>query len=288
MSGGATGPRLPIASLICVYQGDDAALFVAAVRSVLDQDLEATIESRIYLGVDGPLPAPLEQAVQALAPHLFLIYRAPQRRGLARTLNALLQRLGDERFIFRMDADDLALPQRYRLQLKHLQSHPRIDILGTAITEVDEASGQTRTVRFAAGPEDAVARIHRRVPVAHPSVCIRRRVFEALPGYPERGTNEDVALWFECVRLGFLFDNLRMPLLRYRLSPGFWQRRGLRKAGSELMCYLRGIHGLHGLFTWRYAFPLMRFALRVMPASISRYAYRSVWLRGGSRNADSK
>jgi len=47
------------------------------------------------------------------------------------------------------------------------------------------------------------------------------------------------------------------------------------------MCYVRGIRSLHGLFTWRYAFALMRFALRVMPSWLSRYAYGATWLRGG-------
>lgn len=275
---------LPVATLLCVYRGDEPARFTAAVQSLLDQepDPELAFESRLYLGIDGPLPAALEGAVSALLPRLHRVYRAPVNQGLARTLNALLQHLGDERFVFRMDADDVALPQRYRLQLAYLRAHPEIDILGTAITEVDEASGSTRIVRFARGPADALARSHRRVPVAHPTVCVRRRVFDTVAGYPERGTNEDVALWFECMRHGMRFDNLDEPLLRYRISPAFWQRRGVRKAGSELMCYLRGIHALHGAFTWRYAFPLLRFGLRLMPAALSRLAYRSAWLRGGT------
>lgn len=280
----SAGPPLPVATLLCVYRGDDPALFTAAVRSVLDQEPGPgpAFESRLYLGVDGPLPEALEDAVAALAPRCHRVWRASANQGLARTLNALLQQLGDERYVFRMDADDLALPQRYRLQLAHLEAHPEIDILGTAITEVDEASGQTRTVHYAQGPDDAVARIHRRVPVAHPTVCIRRRVFDAVAGYPVRGTNEDVALWFECTRLGFRFDNLREPLLRYRITTAFWQRRGLKKARSELTCYLRGIHALHGVFTWRHVFPMLRFVLRVMPAAISRRAYGSTWLRGGA------
>ena len=283
-----SGPPLPVATLLCVYAGDDPALFTAAVQSLLDQEPAPgpAFESRIYLGVDGPLPEALERAVTALTSKFYCVYRGQAQQGLARTLNALLMRLGDEHFVFRMDADDLALPQRYRLQLAYLLAHPEIDILGTAMTEVDEAGGPLRTVHFAQGPEDAVARIHRRVPVAHPTVCIRRRVFQAVAGYPVQGTNEDVALWFECARLGFRFDNLRQPLLRYRISAAFWRRRGLRKARSELACYVRGIHALHGLFTWRYVFPLLRFVLRLMPAPLQRVAYGSARLRGGAPAAE--
>ncbi len=267
---------------MCVYAGDRAEIFTAALQSLLDQDLGPEVESRIYLGVDGPLAPELELAVQAVASKLFLLHRVASNQGLARTLNQLLRLLHDEAFVFRMDADDLALPQRYRRQLEHLRLHPEIDVLGTAITEIDELSGQARTVRFASGPEDALSHMHRRVPVAHPTVCVRRRVFDALPGYPENGTNEDLGLWFACAAKGFRFDNLPESLLRYRISPSFWQRRSLAKARSELLCYWRGIYALRGPWTLAYAFPLLRFLLRLMPTPVSRWAYGHELVRGGS------
>lgn len=280
MSPPAAAP-LAVATLICVYGRDDAAAFTAAIDSVLGQDLPPGVVSRVYLGVDGPLPPPLAAAVAAIEPRLFLVHRQAANQGLARTLNALIDRLQGETFIFRMDADDVCLPQRYARQLAHLQAHPDIDILGTAITERDESSGRQRVVRFAAGPEEALARLHWRVPVAHPTVCLRARVLALAGGYPVAGTNEDVALWFRCASLGLRFDNLPEPLLVFRVAPDFWRRRGLRKARSELMCYLRGIHQLHGWFTPAYAVPLLRFGLRLMPASVSQWAYGLPWRRGG-------
>ncbi len=273
--------RMPVATLLCVYDGDSAEHFRAAVQSILDQTLRPEIESRIYLGVDGPLPPALAQAVQELASQLFHVRRSPIRQGLAAALNGLLQSLKDEPFVFRMDADDVALPQRYMRQLAHMAQHPDIDILGTAITEFDELTGATRTVRFANGPDDALAQLHRRVPVAHPTVCIRRRVFDTLRRYPENGTNEDLGLWFACAVHGFRFDNLPESLLRYRISPSFWRRRSLAKAGSELCCYVRGIYALRGPWTLAYTFPLLRFVLRLMPRPLARWVYSSAGLRGG-------
>jgi glycosyltransferase involved in cell wall biosynthesis len=240
------------------------------------------VVSRIYLGVDGPLPPALAEAVAAIEPKLFVVHRSMQNLGLARTLNALIARLQGEDLVFRMDADDVSLPLRYRAQLGHLLAHPDIDILGTAITELDEASGQTRVVRFAAGPAEALARMHWRVPVAHPTVCMRARVLALAGGYPVKGTNEDVAMWFLCASLGLRFDNLPEPLLVYRVAPDFWRRRGLRKARSELVCYLRGIFRLRGLFTLAYAVPVLRFGLRLMPTRVSRWAYNLPWRRGES------
>lgn len=271
---------LPVATLMCVYGRDDPTAFSAALQSVWDQDLPEGVVSRIYLGVDGPLPPALEAAVAAAEPRLHRVCRSPRNEGLARMLNRLIAQLEGEAFVFRMDADDRALPQRYRRQLDYLQAHPEIDILGTAIVEQDETTGQQRVVRYAAGPEEAVQRLHWRVPVAHPTVCLRARVLALARGYPEKGTNEDVAMWFRCASLGLRFDNLPEPLLLYRVAPDFWRRRGLAKAGSELLCYLRGIHRLHGLFTTAYAAPVLRFGLRLMPTRVSRWAYSLAWRRG--------
>ena len=274
-----SGP-LVVATLMAVYGRDDATAFTAAIQSVLNQDLPTGVVSHVYLGVDGPLPPALYAAVASVEPKLFLVHRSAQNQGLARMLNALIDRLQGEAFVFRMDADDVSLPHRYRCQLAHLQAHPEIDILGTAITESNEVTGRRRVVRFAAGPADALARMHWRVPVAHPTVCMRARALELAGGYPVEGTNEDVALWFRCARLGLRFDNLPEPLLVFRVATDFWRRRGLRKARSELACYLRGIHQLHGWFTPAYAVPVLRFGLRLMPTSVSRWAYSLAWRQG--------
>lgn len=268
-----------IATLMAVYAGDDPEALAEAIESTLAQELPPEIDARLYIGVDGPLPDPLEQVLARYASRCTLVLRSPVNRGLARTLNGLIERLSDEAFLFRMDADDISLPGRYRAQLDHLAAHPDVDIVGTAITEFDPASGAERVVRFARSPADAAARIHQRVPVAHPSVCFRRRVFKVLTGYPLAGTNEDIALWFECLRKGMVFDNVEASLLRFRLSKHFWQRRGWAKARSEFTSYVGGIHALHGPWTWRYAAPVARLALRLSPAFVSRWAYRRAFRR---------
>ncbi len=282
MSPAEAGPSV-VATLMSVYGRDDPTAFTAALQSVLDQQLPAGVVSRVYLGVDGPLPPALAAAVAAAEPKVFRVHRSAHNQGLARMLNALIVQLQGEDFVFRMDADDLALPQRYGAQLDYLHRHPDIDILGTAITEHDEASGSTRVVRFAANPAEALQRMHWRVPVAHPTVCMRARVLKLAGGYPVKGTNEDVALWFRCASLGLRFDNLPEPLLVYRVAPDFWRRRGLRKARSELACYLRGIYRLRGPLTLAYAVPMLRFGLRLMPAGVSRWAYNLPWRRSAAR-----
>lgn len=262
-----------IAVLIAVYGRDDPSLFDRALRSCLDQALPEGYELRIYLGIDGPLPDALESVVAEYAERLFYVCRAQENNGLARTLNRLISKRRDEILFFRMDADDFSMPGRFMAQIEYLQANPEIDIVGTAIWECT-AAGDRRLIRFAKDSEDARQRIDRRVPVAHPTVCIRRRVFEKVPQYPITRGNEDIAMWFRCVQNGFQFSNLPDPYLEFTISESFWKRRSVDKALTEFTCYVQGIWSLYGP-SWRLIFPMARLVLRLGPQWLSRRVYAS-------------
>ncbi|WP_046114693.1 glycosyltransferase [Aquincola tertiaricarbonis] len=268
-----------IGVLMGLYGRDRADLFERALLSVLDQALPANVGLRIYLGVDGPLPPELEAVLARFQGRLHLVSRSHENLGLAATLNRLIAARSDEAFFFRMDADDVSLPGRFTAQLAYLDAHPDIDILGTAIRECREGQigpqgEEGRVVKFAKDPEDARRRIDRRVPVAHPTVCLRRRVLDTVGGYPERRGNEDIAMWFRCITAGFKFDNLPDPWLDFTITENFWKRRSLEKAFIEFQSYVEGIWRLDG-FTWRYAYPTARLCLRLSPEWISRRLYAS-------------
>ena len=259
---------------MAVYSGDDPLALAVALDSVVRQEFNDDIDSRLYIAVDGPVLGDIDRVLSESEKDIYRIHRLERNGGLAAALNLLIKELGDEEFIFRMDADDRAHARRYQVQLDYIRLHPDIDILGTDIVEVDTESGFRRRVSFCKGPDDASSWLCRRVPVAHPTVCFRRHVLDRVGGYPASGTNEDIALWFRCAQEGFKFDNVREPLLDFTVSPNFWRRRSFNKAVSELRCYMNGIWAMHGI-TWKYVFPLLRFALRLAPRWLSRLIYRS-------------
>jgi glycosyltransferase involved in cell wall biosynthesis len=233
------------------------------------------IESRLYVAIDGPVPQDIDSVLESRSPQIYQILRLPENRGLAAALNRLISNLEDEQFVFRMDADDCSDPERYQTQLDYLQRYSEIDILGTDIIEIEVSSGCTRRVSYALDHEDALRSLCRRVPVAHPTaVCFRRCVLDVVGGYPMSGTNEDIALWFQCAKEGFRFGNVHEPLLYFTVDSGFWHRRSTRKSISELRCYISGIWSLEGV-TWKYIFPILRFMLRCAPSAVARRIYAS-------------
>lgn len=262
-----------VAALMALYRGDHAAPFERALLSVLDQPLPDDHRLHVYLGIDGAIPPALEAVVERYAARLHCVSRSATNVGLASTLNRLIAARGDEAFFFRMDADDVSLPGRFAAQLAYLADRPDIDILGTAIREC-HPDGSLRVVRFAKGPEDSRRRIDRRVPVAHPTVCMRRGVLDRVGSYPERRGNEDISMWFKCLAAGLRFDNLPDVWLDFTVTDAFWKRRNVRKAFIEFESYVEGIWRLDGV-TWRYVFPIARLLLRLSPEWVSRRMYAS-------------
>ncbi len=259
--------------LISIYANDYPNLFESALVSIINQNLPKGFISKIYLGVDGPITVELEDILNRYSKNVHCISRSAKNIGLASTLNRLLSLRENEEYLFRMDADDFSYPNRFAAQINKLESCPDIDILGTSIREC-YPNGKRKVVKFANGHEDARSKIYIRVPVAHPTVCFRKRVFDVVGNYPIRPGNEDIALWFKCIKLGFRFDNLEETYLDFNISSNFWSRRSFRKAIVELYAYTEGIFNLDGI-TWKLILPFARFIFRFFPDFVIRFFYTS-------------
>jgi glycosyltransferase involved in cell wall biosynthesis len=139
-------------------------------------------------------------------------------RGLTPSLNRALS-LARAPLIARLDADDLAVPERLACQRRFLDAHPGIGLLGAAAREVDTSG---REVGIVMPPEeDAAIRraLIRRNPFVHSSVMARRSVLIDVGGYDERlPVAQDYDLWMRMSRITLL-ANLGTPLVVRRLLP---------------------------------------------------------------------
>jgi glycosyltransferase involved in cell wall biosynthesis len=107
------------------------------------------------------------------------VHESKQRLGLSASSNAVIAKARAS-IVARMDADDVAHPDRLRRQWDIINSHADVTVVGTLCNGID-ASG--REVR----PRDRWRLVRRSVyiPFPHGSAMFRREVFDKVGGYDE-------------------------------------------------------------------------------------------------------
>jgi glycosyltransferase involved in cell wall biosynthesis len=137
-------------------------------------------------------------------------------KGLTPTLNEALKLAGGE-LIARMDADDIATPDRLKIQVEYMRAHPEVTLLGGAYELIDHAGRLLTTITPPA--DDATLQEHAlsgRTPICHPLAIFRRDAAEKVGGYDEELTvAQDLDLW---LKLGEVGKMSAVPdvLLKYR------------------------------------------------------------------------
>lgn len=138
--------------------------------------------------------------------------------GLAKSLNIGIGHAKGE-LIARMDADDVSLPERLKLQYEYMESHPDVDILGGQAWQIDENGQHIGEKTKPISAEDISRCIEYVCPLIHPTYCVRKRVFEILHGYRDLATAQDYDFLLRAFEYGIRIENLPVKLIKYRLSP---------------------------------------------------------------------
>lgn len=157
----------------------------------------------------------------------------PIRQGALGLVTALNRGIGEARanLIARLDADDLALPERLARQVAGMDANPRLDLLGSW-AEIIDGEGRV-TGRLTPPPEPAQLRdtLARTNPFIHSSVMLRAEAVRRLGGYRAAfEAAEDYDLW---LRLSEHGDIAIVPeiLVRYREHGG---NVTVRKAARQM------------------------------------------------------
>jgi glycosyltransferase involved in cell wall biosynthesis len=136
--------------------------------------------------------------------------------------------------IARMDADDVAMPHRFEVELPLIAD---ADIVGAGLLEfvgdTDDIVGQ-RVPPTDPGQIQRYARMHD--PFNHPTVVYRRQAVQAAGGYGDLPLMEDYALFARMLRNGARAVNVAEPLIFYRVGAEAFRRRG---GGALLRSELR-------------------------------------------------
>ena len=265
-----------ISVLMSVYHSEKAEYLNRSLQSVWDD--QSLKPNQIVLIEDGPLGEELHKVIDKWKERLqdvFCIVKNEKNIGLTKSLNKGIQYITSE-LIARADSDDISMPTRFALQEKFLAEHPDVDILGGAMQEFNEDNDCLNVRRYPSTHEQARKYIMKASPLAHPSVMMRKKIFdEGLRYNEEYRTSQDVALWFDALNVGYHIANLDDIILHFRQNSSVFKRRGRAKAWNEFKIYIKGIYRKKGLFTFYYVYPLSRLLFRLMPARLIELVYKS-------------
>lgn len=186
-----------------------------AVESVLGQTLR---EMELIVVDDASSDGSHEWLLARDDPRL-VVLRNERNLGQTASLNRGLARARG-RFVARMDADDIALPQRLAEQTTYLESRPDIDICGTQVELIDPRGQAHGRMPLPREPDSVWAFSILQCPFVHPTVMLRGElVRDQGLRFDEGYVNQDFELWSRLLvrRRG---ANLPAALLRYRVHEG--------------------------------------------------------------------
>ncbi len=159
--------------------------------------------------------------------------------GLVASLNAAARAARGD-LLARMDADDVALPERLARQVAALASEPAVDILGCRVSVLDHGGrdneGMKAYVRWSntlVTHEAMADDILVESPLVHPSVMMRAAALRALSGYRGFDGPEDYDLWLRALAAGLRFGKVPEVLVQWRDTPSRLSRADPRYAAER-------------------------------------------------------
>lgn len=262
--------------LMSVYKKENPSYMRDCLNSVFNQTLQPT---EVVLVEDGPLTQELYDLVSNFEKHHSRLKVVPLEKngGLGKALNEGLKHCSYD-YVARMDTDDQCYPTRFEKQIKFLEEHPNIDVVGSLTTEfTDDGNGVKKilsTKYFPETVEETERYSWKRCPVEHPAVIFKKQAVLKAGGYQHCLLFEDYHLWARMLVNGAKFYNIQEPLLYFRMTEDSFNRRGGLKYAMNEFKALGMFRKIGFLSNRQYLFTILtRFPVRVMPHYIRKFIY---------------
>ncbi|WP_282167773.1 glycosyltransferase [Shewanella japonica] len=259
-----------------VYKQDKLSWLQQSVTSILEQ----TVQPCLYvIVIDGDVDEDISlylNEIERNNQNVVLVH-GMHNLGLSTCMNFIIDWTLplNPTYFFRMDSDDISISHRFEKQIQLLEKHKDIDVLGSALWEID-GDGNKLGVRCLPTKHTVLIKsLSRRCPINHPTVVMRYTIFEKGFRYLNNMRNtEDYFFWITLAHAGFKFANIREPLLNFRRLGYFYERRGRSLSINEFRARLLAMKLLNQRSARNYLYANVVLVLRFMPAPVIKCAYK--------------
>lgn len=262
----ATHPSPLISVVMSVY--NDAQYVAKAVQSILDQS-ETRFEFLIMNDGSTDGTGDILDRFAAQDSRIRLFHQT--NRGTIPSVNTLYD-LVETPLIARMDGDDIALPERFAVQLAFMDAHPDIAAVGSNTHDMDERGTITPcALSYPLDPQNIAEALKTHNVICQPSVMVRTEAIRAVGGYHAMYRHcEDYDLWLRITE-HYKMANIADKLLIYRRSAGqvSEKNRFTQAYGSVLaqIAHAERVAGRADPFAGRQEYPTMDELEQMFPAS---------------------
>lgn len=259
--------------LMSVYYKEKPEFFRVALESVANQTLKA---DEVVIIKDGTLTPELDKIVDEFTGKLPIkVVELEKNGGLG---NAL--RIGVEMcsyaIIARMDSDDICRPYRFEKQIKFLNKHPEIDVVGCWISEFEgEPENIYASRQLPCENDDITVFAKKRNPFNHMTVMYRKQSVINAGNYTHHMYFEDYNLWVRMIMNGARFANIPDELVNVRAGINMVSRRsGLKYARNEYRLQKEFLDTGYIGYKEFIINILIRIPIRFMPSFVLKLIYR--------------
>ena len=161
-----------------------------AINSILNQSFE---KWELLVINDGSTDNS-QEVIQGFKDLRVKLYNR-SHRGLVSSSNFGMKK-SRGKYVIRMDADDVMLPERLETQVNYMEKNPKVAVLGSNVVKVNDDNVITGFIKYPGENEKIRKILRRRNTLCHSSTLIRKEVIQKIDYYDEEFKyTHDYELW---------------------------------------------------------------------------------------------
>lgn len=201
-----------ISVIMSIYNGNPFYI-MTAINSILAQ----TYSNFEFIIVNDGSDMYIEHLLVDIKDNRVHIIKNTNNLGLTKSLNRALEK-STCKYIARMDADDIAMPQRFEKQLEFLENNSSYVMCGTKFKEILNDKIIEQRLLFLNTDDEIKNMIFKFNPFNHSSIMMRADIVKRIGGYDEKYKySQDYALWLKMIKQGKVL-NLSDALILRRMD----------------------------------------------------------------------
>lgn len=200
--------KTPMVSVIMpVYNGEKY------LNEAIDSILNQTYTDFEFIILNDGSTDKTEEIILSYDDLRIVYVKNEENLQIVKTLNKGIA-LAKGKYIARMDADDISLPERFEKQMTFMKNNPDIDVCGTWMKTIGYKKDYL--INYPISHNEIKSFMFFNSPMSHPTIFTKKSFYDEYQYSDEFNKVEDYHLWFRAVNT-HIFANIPQVLFLYRL-----------------------------------------------------------------------